>query len=386
MALHPWPFVYTGRGTEELLRAPLGMFFLPALGWKIAGPRAADLLLLAQNALFLAALLTLGSRLCETLRQRALTLGVITLFSGFDIVGRLLTGPLTDHLENWGPTQFSSTVTLAFWVPHHALPGWMGAVGFLLWQRGRLPLAALLAPSPLMALWSPLALLGLLPFAAYAGLCELARRRLSWPVFAVPAVSALLALPSLVYLGAAGDAVGLRFYPIEPHRYWLFQLAETLPWLVPLYMVARKRGESRALLLLIALLLLYAPWIQIGQGMDFSMRTTIPALAILAFMVAERLSAGAGRPWSLVLIGALMLGAVTPATEFARALMHPPAPMVRCSLLEVWPQSFSHLSMHTYLAPLDRMPPLVRPTDPALVPAQPAGSCWDGQWYHPSGV
>ena len=122
MSVNPWPFVYSARGEPDLLRAPIGMFLIPALAAKTLGERAADIALLVQNSLLLGTLLALGSTLFATRRARLIALVVVIGFSGLDALGRILfRGGLSDHLENWAYLQYSSTITLAFWVPQHAL-------------------------------------------------------------------------------------------------------------------------------------------------------------------------------------------------------------------------------------------------------------------------
>ena len=386
MAINPWPFAYAAPGQLALLRAPIGMFFLPALVWKALGPAAADWALLVQNGFLLAAMLSLGSRFFATPGQRALALAVITFFSGLDIVGQYATHSFHEHLESWGATQFSSIITQAFWVPHHALPAWLGALAFLQWHRGRWPLAAFLTPLPLLALWSPLALMGLAPFAAFAGVTDLRRRSIDLTAIILPASACLLAVPSLLYLLSAGSSVGVRPYPIDPDQYWLFEAVEVLPFVFPLFFTESARRYP-GLLGLVTLWLLLVPYVKIGPSSDFAMRASIPALAILAFLVAEQLLRKP-RPAlpEAALIVALSLGAFTGLAEIARAFRHPPAPALHCPLYRAYDESFGPQSKATYVAPVGQMPALVRPHSPFPVNVSEPTPCWLGDWYRPSGT
>jgi len=128
MRINPWPFVYA---PDEILRAPIGMYLVPALVGKALGQSGADLALLVQNGTLTGLALAIASSLFDGPRSRMIGLAVFLAFSGLDIVGQAVVGHLgavtpTAHLEGWGPTQFSSTMTLAFWVPQHALAGWLG--------------------------------------------------------------------------------------------------------------------------------------------------------------------------------------------------------------------------------------------------------------------
>ena len=391
MVVNPWPFVYTARASADVLRAPLGMFFAPALAGKAAGMAAADGALLVQNTAMLGMLLAAASILFEDARGTVVALAVFLAFSGLDIVGEALGGSFQQHMEGWAGVQFSSTVTLAFWVPQHAIAGWIGAVAYLLWRQGCLPLASYLALLPLTALWSPLSLIGSLPFAALAAVTTLRTRRLGASDMLMPAAATLIALPGLTYLGAADHEVGLRIYPIAVSHYLLFEAVETLPYIVPLALalpLMRSRGDWPTLFVATACLLV-APLIQIGGSVDFAMRASITALAVIAVLIARLMAAhdlGQLAPLRVWTLAALTIGAMTGAAEISRALSHPPSPRDRCSFFKAWDQSFADFPKGSYLAPLAEMPAIVRPHDPTRVsPIEPA-RCWDGKWYRPSGV
>lgn len=382
MSINPWPFVYTARGEAELLRAPVGMFLIPALAAKALGGSAGDIALLFQNSLMTGTLLALGSTLFVTRRARMIALAVVVGFSGLDALGRILfRGGLSDHLENWAYLQYSSTVTLAFWVPQHAISGWIGALGFLLWRAEKLPLGVYLALLPLTALWSPLGLMGAMPFAALAGVRSLRTRTIRSADIALPALTTLLCIPGLLYLSAAGDGVGAKLISIVPLQWVCFELLEVLVYVVPLALFVRRSRFGIDILAVLTLWLLAIPFLQIGSSTDFMMRGSITALTILAVMVADAVwTASPARPWLLL---ALAIGIITPLTEIRRALAYPPAPEVRCSFVKAWEGSFWFQPKGTYLAPLDRMPSLVRPTVPyRLDPTEP-DRCWDGAWHHP---
>ncbi|WP_241241771.1 hypothetical protein [Sphingobium algorifonticola] len=388
MGINPWPFVYTSRPMPDVLRAPIGMFFLPALAFKAWGSRAGDIALLFQNSALLGMLLAMASRLFAGTRARLWALGVFLAFSGLDAAGALFVhGGLADHLENWAQIQYSSTLTLAFWVPHHAMTAWIGALLFLLWRTGRIPLSVFLAILPLTLLWSPFGLLGTLPFVALAGIETLIRRRLRLSDIALPALSSLLCVPGLLYLGAAGDDVGIRLFAPGGLRYIVFQLFETAPYLVPLALVARTGRFGLPTFLVIIACLLLMPFVQIGWSIDFMMRASVPALTILAVMVADAVAPGdqgAPAPIRLWLLLALVIGSVTGAHEIRRALTQPPAPEVRCTFWKAWDQSFAAFPKGSYLAPLPDMPAWVRPHAPARASAVEPEQCWRGDWYRRS--
>lgn len=382
MSVNPWPFVYTARGEPDLLRAPIGMFLIPALAAKALGGRAADIVLLVQNSLLTGTLLALGSTLFATRRARLIAPAVVIGFSGLDALGRILfRGGLSDHLENWAYLQYSSTITQAFWVPQHALAGWIGALAFLLWRAEKLPLGVYLALLPLTALWSPLGLMGAMPFAALAGVRSLRAHAIRPADIALPALTTLLCIPGLLYLSAAGDGVGIRLMAIAPLQWGLFELLEVLVYVLPLALLVRPQRRGNDTLALLTLWLIAIPFVQIGASTDFMMRGSIAALTILAVMVADALLNAPRARLPLVLL--LAIGSITGIVEIRRALVHAAAPQVRCSLFKAWQQSFGDFPITSYVAPLDKMPPLVRSASPDPVSAAEPARCWDGPWHHP---
>ncbi|NYI22325.1 hypothetical protein [Sphingobium indicum] len=382
MGINPWPFVYTTRPDPDLLRAPIGMFLVPALVFKALGPRAADIALLVQNATLVALLLALGSQLFVDRRSRLIGLTVFLLFSGMDAIGDLLMqGMLTGHMEDWAEIQYSSTITLLFWVPQHAIAGWAGAVGYMLLREGRLPLAPWLAMLPLTALWSPLGLMGAMPFVALAGLRTLIARALRLRDFVAPAASLILCMPSLIYLSAASDNVGLHFQPIPFIQWLLFQSFETLPYLIPLAIAGRSARFGQDSLWLAFAWLLLIPFVQIGWSTDFMMRGSITALTLVAVMVSDHIAQkGERRRWLLIV---LAIGSLTGLAEIRRAFVEPAAPEVRCSFFKAWDQTFSAFPKGSYLAPVDDVPTPIRPVDPARASANEPVRCWTGSWNLP---
>ncbi len=390
LAVNPWPFAYAApSGALEVLRAPVGMFLIPAQLWKLGGPWAGQLGLLVQNAALLTAVLSLGSLLFATGRARGIALAVVTLFSGLDIVGQaLFHAPIEDHLEftfDW--LQYSSHITQIFWVPQHALAGWSAAAMLLLWRSGRLELRAMLAILPLTALWSPLALLGAMPFLALAGIETLIARRLTLGDIGWPALASLTALPGLAYMASAGDGVGVRLRLVPLDGWGIIVGIELLVWSVPLLLAAHRSGYGRALLLLASAILPLLPFVQVGTSLDFLMRASIVPLALTAAYAAEALANREnGAALRLWLGAVLAVGSVTGAAEIRRALVEPASPMVECSLYGAWRPNFWRTPMTSYVAPVERLPAWLRGAEPVPVPVDDPALCWHGRWMRPTGV
>lgn len=382
LTLYPWPFIYSDGGEEQILRAPLGMYLLPALVGKVIGFHGAELALWLQNSMLLATLLAIGSTLYQTCRRRWLTLLVFFGFSGMDVLGQLIAGqPLWLHLEQWAGIQYTGHLTQAFWVPQHALAGWMFALFYLLWREARVAAWVPLATVPLVAILSPLALMGMIPFAAHIGIETAAKRRLLWLDFALPAIATAITIPTLLYLTAASDAVGSRAAVPDLSVYTTFIALELGAFLFALWQVRERLRYGKVTMALTVGVLLLAPFGKVGDAVDFVMRASIPALAILSLAVAEIATrtptsddkaGGRARTWALM---ALAIGLFTPAGEIARAILLPRAPAQLCGYFGVVPHGYD-----TYVAPVNRLPTAVRPVSASvIVPSDPA-ECWSNPW------
>lgn len=388
ISTNDWPFAYTARGELEMLRLPIGMYLAPSLAYRFLSPEAGDIALLLQNSILLGAVLTLGSLLFDTPRKRVAAFCIFLMFSGMDILGSLIAnGRAVDHLEWWARIQYSSHVTMLFWTPQYAISGWLLAFLFLLNMENKAPLGSFYVFAPLTAIWSPLTLLGIMPFAAIAGLRALLSRRLTRTDFAVSSLAVALTGPALLYLSAGGGSVGYHFYPIDPMRYAIFQLFETALFLAPLVFVKRRRFGA-ATLLTVTLVLIGAPFIQVGYSIDFMMRATIPSFAILAILVADAVS-NPNRTNVIstsLLVAVLVIGAVTPAFEIVRAYAFPASPRGSCSYLKARDQSFAAYPKDSHISPVDRFPEIIRPASPSFVSAEEPEKCWTRAWPRPEGV
>ena len=329
----PWPVGYPAPdGAVRLLRAPLGFYLPAALVGKWGGLTAAHAAMAAWTAagatLFLLQVLShIPSRLGSTLMAAA----VIVLFSGLDVVGTLLHSPgaaahwdVTWHLEWWAERyQYSSMTTQLFWVPNHALCGWV-ATGLLM----RSPRRAIEPMLPIVivgvALWSPLTALGLVPFALLrAGESMRRSLELAHPRVWLPA--AIIGLAVAAYLTLDSSRIP-RSWTVGSGGNVLSDLSRQAEFFVLEAgfvggAILALRSSCAVVLALVILALL--PLVSFGEANDFAMRASIPSLTVLAMAAAGALAApaasAAGHAKKMLLGALLALGAVTPFQEFARA-------------------------------------------------------------------
>ena len=381
LVIRSWPFTYKFDGTLWSLRAPLGMYLGPALIGKLVCLYAAYVTLWLQNAIAIAFVLWL---LCGGTKtsQSVTVLIVFCIFGGFDVVGYALFGiqPLKTVFQNgaygggiqwWNPLfQYSSTLTLAFWVPNHAIAGWFIAALVLMWDRHRIGLGLLAYGAALSVFWSPLPLMGALPFLLKAGVEAIWNRRLGWPDVATAALIVVGILPLLVYLACDSSAVANWLQAPTPAFdtfYCLFIGLEVFPFVAVNALYSGNRGGfSVSTYRLAVVTLLLIPFYHLGAANDFVMRASIPALAILAVVTGQTMWSvlQTKRKLPVILVAAtLTIGAVTGFSQIWGILHSPFRGISTCDLIQAWDQQpASQVPKSGYLVPRDLLPSIFRRT------------------------
>ena len=179
LSTHAWPVAYASNA-GGVLRAPIGLYLVPALAGQAFGATAADIALGVQNATLLALCLYTFAASFRRASERRLAPFLFIAFAGLDLIAWIKRwiehrpdNLLLPHLDPWpGAIQFSSNVTQFFWTPHHALAGWTIIAAYLAWRQGKLAALALAPIWETTILWSPLAAAGAIPFLAYALVCD----------------------------------------------------------------------------------------------------------------------------------------------------------------------------------------------------------------------
>lgn len=361
LVVGPWPVGYRYLGDATILRAPLGMYLIPAAFGKIAGLPAAHAALLAQNSILFGCLFHVFAQAFPPRRVSLWILAIFVAFGGWDLVGTWLLGKPTTfgtHLEIWMPgQQFTSHVTQVFWVPNHAASGWTFVAAYLLWHRRHLDIGGLICVFALCAFWSPLSMIGALPFLARAAIWDGLRGHLQVRQLPAPFFIGLGLVPVLLYLLADGGRVPHGFKDINPHflaRYAYFLVIEVGPVLVVLSAAFRSDTDHpecslRGDIPLVILVLLFVPLYRLGV-LDFVMRVSIPALAILALRFGEvaAFSRTLGRRIAAIVV--VVIGAGAPVYEIGRAFQRPASAVSDCSLLEAARSQTSDGPIFHYLA------------------------------------
>jgi hypothetical protein len=367
-----FPVSYAYEGSAYVLRAPLGMYLIPAAVGKLLGLHAAHLALLTQNATILALTLVLVAAAAPG--RRLIFLAVFVTFTGVEIVGSVVNaatkGPgvswwalhAHQHLAWWNPLfQYTNHLTQIFWVPNHALPGWWLAALAVFHVRREIDSAGLIVAFASLFFWSPLTMAGALPIAGWLVLRRDFKELLT-PRILVAIAAALCFLPIAAYLAADAASV--------PHL-WLFTwdgfwtvyvifIAVQIPQAAVVALCWRRLEPAlRTLAILSIGMLLIIPMYRLGAHNDFSMRASIMPLALLAFVFASivarlRLRDGASIVAAVAVI--LGLGSFTPALEIQRAVTMRAFAISDCNVLTEWHLLEPDTWLANYFARADRMP------------------------------
>jgi hypothetical protein len=364
-------YLYDGQG--YYLRAPLGMYMLPAMIGRVFGLFAAHVAQLCANAVPFGTMLYLACRMAGA--RSALFLVILLGFGGLDLLGDLAaraaslqSEPMNGETLEWwsdpfipgAALQYSGMITQIFWVPNHAAPGWFVAILVLLRSRKEISLALFIACCAPLVLWSPFAPVGALSFGLALAM------RSSWrEIISVPSLSSIAAglcfLPIAFYLVTGSHAIA---HGAQVSRdgfasiYFVFLLIEIPQAAVLLYTWRKIEAVDRATLVVALLTLCLLPLYAFGPSNDLAMRASIPALFLLAFNFARVASStprdNSALPTIIAVI--VLISAETAIMQIKHALAAGDFAISDCNLLTSW-QSTSPMGFPVnYLAAEDSLP------------------------------
>ena len=290
----------------------------------------------------------------DVFKQQGIGLLFLIFFSGMDILGALYSSRLPDllaydamHLEWWtNDFQFSSLTTCLFWVFNQTVGAWLATVCFLQEKDCRNYL--LLGTACLMC--GPFPFVGLVIFMVVRGIVLLAQRQkgVLQSAFSPTNVLVLVVVLSITasyflannafgysVLGetvagnqAAQQTFGQNVLTSLQKGMLVFYLLDAGIYLLLLW----RQNRRSWLFYTCAVSLFIIPFFKVGQGCDFCMRVSIPAIFILMTLCARYFIALVGTKWrdgtlaqhavTILLAATLLIGACTPAMEIYRGICH----------------------------------------------------------------
>ncbi|MES2090100.1 MAG: hypothetical protein V4532_09005 [Pseudomonadota bacterium] len=384
LASTEWPPRYVSDGPYALiLRAPVAYYLPAALVGKVLGLGFADFFLYLWTVVGFGLFLSAAVTLFPLGKQRWVAILVLVGFGGMDLIGYVgVNGALPrlgQHLEWWANfAQYSSNSTLLFWVPNHALPSWLGVVLVLRhWRSAELSkLAPVLAAT--IPLWSPLAAVGLAPFIMMGVNWRRDYRNLISIQSSLPWLGLALIVARYITLDAQGIPSRWAFYDFVGiidflKSYFIFVGVE-----FGLLVFVLFRMKAFDVQLWIAVMILLAlPLYRFGLANDFVMRSSIPALTVVALATVRPLTSLNNRFWHGVLLAVMIIGAMGSAQEPLRAFLTPRWALKGLSLQEVMNHEYGGSIPPHYAARLNQPGLIQLMREPTLVRSSqqsPAGA------------
>lgn len=385
--------LYRYEGQDYLLRAPLGMYMIPAVVGRALGLYAAHLALLAQNAFLTGTIAYFVAQMAGVRKGPMLLL--LFAFSGVDIVPILIAEAIEifghnaflpfAHIEWWGEyysairLQYSSHLTQIFWVPNHMAPGWWFATLALLYARAEVDLAVLLVSFATMLLWSPLAMMGAAPFLLMFALRELPRKIFAARNFMAGAAGLLL-VPIALYLTLDAASVPSEFlfkYDGFTLRWALFLAVEIPQLAIVAYAWNKIEAPDRPLLLFTSALLFVIPAFSVGASNDFVMRASIPPLFLLAYAFSRVavLTPRDNGAFATLISSIVIISLATPLLE-VKGAFKPSYVISDCNMLTTWAKGDREILPTNYWARVEKVPAWLISTTGATPLENETRVCW----------
>lgn len=340
----PWPV--TVADTAPYFEGPVALvyyfaFWLPsALFGKWLGLRAAEIFLYFWSLL---GVLLVFYFLCEVRGKFTFTpLFIFIFFGGLDIAGTILfsntSAPIfftTVHIENWAfGFQYSSITTQLYWVFNQAIPAWLLTLLLLSAKNNRNRVYIY----GFSLIFCTLPAIGMLPVAVCLAVVRLVRQirerdRAKKFRVCLGAMAKELFTPQNVLTGGLTGLSSFLFLRINKNgstmemndmktllaSYLIFILLEAVVYFAVIWSAERKN----VLFYLSLALLLFIPFIKVGEHVDFVMRASIPAMVILCVLLTDaldRYGAEKKRVLAVVLVCLLVLGSFSAVHELLRSL------------------------------------------------------------------
>lgn len=362
LSMMGWPPSYTNeQGTSLLLRAPVGYYLPSAVVGRLWGLSAGNLALYVWTVAGFALFLASACRLFDASTQRITCLLVLLVFGGMDILGfiwRAGRPPVPGETVEWWFQfiQYPSNAYLLAWVPNHALPAWLGICMILRhWRRSTLSrTTALLATA--IPLWSPLAAIGLAPFFLFGLEWRRDLRILFSPISCFAFL--LPALAIFFYLGMDAGAIQhgwfIRHFS-SANQYLLFFLIFCMTEFGILALLLSRLTVFDVPLRIAVAMLCMLPLYVYGPYNDLAMRSSIPALTVLALACIKPLTEHKRSVWQILLLLVLAIGMLGSTQEAVRGLIGPRWQPLNKSIPDVVPieheNALDHFPTHYFAHP-----------------------------------
>lgn len=335
---HEWPVMYNEHQNMSVMNYYIAYFIPGACIGRLTGSfHVAELVTLFWSVIGLSLGMFLIFLVTKVVRLR--TLWLFFCWAGLDCVGQVIvSGTLfggTEHIEHWANisnvagghiANYNSMATGFLWAPQHYIPVII-VTFFMLYmvKKGIYRLCMLLCI--LMLFWTPLVVVGILPFAVVLAVYEKGRlaKFISWPDclgavgIGIPSVLYFLSMNFSTFGSSQEYLRGIRWLL---NNWTIFLLFAVLEFGIAGYIIWKAGVKTYLDRLLCAAavftmtVILFVDW---GAGHDFSMRASeIPWFVLFSYVPGILEDA---RPkWKKALLLYMTGATITSFTEYARII------------------------------------------------------------------
>lgn len=334
LASHRWPFSNELQGTTRHLRFYIAAYLVPAGLHQVFHGLPVWISAGAWFTLGYALVLRMVASVASSRQMSWFALAVFLILGGADSFAehgyRALDGLpavpwLGLHFENWAyhatqrPLEYSSILTALVWVPHQSIAAFLVA-SLLVLSRGPQALRAAMVGYGLLALWSPYAMIGLIPLMLVRGLQDarfLFTSRSGLCLIAGASFALLVAAYLSTDVPSAGACITCFTSRLgDLPDFFLFGLVE----LGVFVLILRRLIITDTTCLVSLLTLMLIPFMY-GETADFVMRASMGPLFVLAIRSTQVVVAGSVAGWrKAAQVAAICLCLPTAASEFTYQL------------------------------------------------------------------
>lgn len=325
-----WPIKYFIDSKTTPLVYYLGYYIIPGLIGKLTNFALANVLIFCWT--FIGVFLALKLFQKITANYSLINILLFVLFSGMDAIGFVITnehlfkfGDQIEWYARFGVWQYSSNTTLLFWVPQHALVGWISVALLYLSQKTQSLNNVLLIWS-LTLLWSPFIFLGLLPFCILIFLTSSNKKS----VFSFKNLFGVVVVGIMISYFYAGYRTNISDFVWNYHYSWVENIGKFSLFLIfdllffvsligrYIYNIPKLKNWFFVAVIFLCILPIY----RYGQYNDLVTRSSIPSLFIVLIGISQFLFSVKNKDRNLkkILIGCLIIGSLTPISEIVRSV------------------------------------------------------------------
>ncbi|MCE7072879.1 hypothetical protein LZG74_21370 [Dyadobacter sp. CY327] len=302
LTVDPWPVWFSpaymgerfGYATDKPYVYYFAYYMPAALVGKVFGWKAANLALFAfsYSGTLLSLLLVAFSQVQKSLLGMFCIFISICFFGGFDYVVNLLFHVTEDRAETWlTPFFYFSNMCNLYWSPQHCIPAWI-IIGILLNRRYINPTLNKIMTIAVVSLilWSPLCLLGLMPFF----IPHFINHWKQYFSFSLINLSAFIFFCVLILFILSNDfSFPIHFSILIFNDFWkrylLFILVEFI-FILPIiiYRISHFSTDETQFIFTAIFSLILIPFIILGTWNDWAIKVCMPSIFILSIFVGKQ--------------------------------------------------------------------------------------------------